>query len=144
MAGSEEKTMSRIRIRALSVRQPFANMIASGEKTIETRDWRPNFRGELLIVSTKFPVTPGPAGCAVAICRLADCRRMRTADAEAACTPWGALLFSWILADVRRIEPFALIGRGGIWWAEVDEGQIRERANTRQRTENREQRTGQR
>ena len=116
--------MSGILIRALSVHQPFANMIACGRKTIETRGWQPYFRGELLIVSTKFPVTPGPAGSAVAVCRLADCRRMLESDAVQACVPWGALLFSWVLADVRAIEPFPLVGRQGIWWAGVMEEQL--------------------
>ena len=52
-------------MKALSVKQPWANMIAEGEKTIETRTWSTDYRGEILIVSARDPDIP-PAGCAVA------------------------------------------------------------------------------
>lgn len=42
-------------MKALSVKQPWANMIASGEKTIETRTWMTGYRGQVLIVSSKQP-----------------------------------------------------------------------------------------
>ena len=34
-------------MKALSVHQPFAGLIASGEKTIETRRWPTSYRGDL-------------------------------------------------------------------------------------------------
>jgi len=37
-------------MKALSVKQPWANKIASGEKTIEVRTWYTHYRGPLLIV----------------------------------------------------------------------------------------------
>ncbi len=36
-------------MKCLSVSQPFADLIISGEKSIELRSWNTNFRGELLI-----------------------------------------------------------------------------------------------
>ncbi len=51
-------------MKALSVKQPWANAIASGEKTIETRKWFADYRGPLLIVSSKQPRIQ-PAGCAI-------------------------------------------------------------------------------
>ena len=57
-------------MKALSVKQPWANMIASGEKTIETRTWMTSYRGQVLIVSSKQPRIK-PAGCAVAVVTLA-------------------------------------------------------------------------
>ena len=36
-------------IRVLSMRQPWAWLVAAGYKTIETRTWRTNYRGPLLI-----------------------------------------------------------------------------------------------
>ena len=38
---------------AISVRQPWAGLIASGQKTIETRTWETRYRGPLLIASSK-------------------------------------------------------------------------------------------
>ncbi len=36
-------------MKALSVSQPFADLIISGKKTVELRKWNTNFRGEFLI-----------------------------------------------------------------------------------------------
>jgi len=71
-------------MRALSVRQPWANMIAPGEKSIETRTWRTGYRGELLVVSSRKPRVE-PAGCALAVARLVDCRPMTKDDELKAC-----------------------------------------------------------
>lgn len=38
-------------MKCLSVSQPFANLIISGKKTIELRNWNTKFRGEFLIHS---------------------------------------------------------------------------------------------
>jgi hypothetical protein len=45
-------------MKALSVKQPWAELIASGIKTIETRIWHTHFRGPLLICSSKKPAAP--------------------------------------------------------------------------------------
>lgn len=48
-----------MRYTALSVRQPWADRIARGIKTIELRTWRTNYRGPLLIcAASKRPGTP--------------------------------------------------------------------------------------
>ena len=40
-------------MRALTVRQPWASLIAAGAKTIETRSWSTGYRGDLLIHAGK-------------------------------------------------------------------------------------------
>jgi len=66
-------------MKALSVKQPFAEQIASGEKKIEYRDWRfqPRYRGPLLIVSCSSPawrleekLPLGEAICVVDLVRI--------------------------------------------------------------------------
>lgn len=42
-------------MKCLSVKQPFANLIASGKKKIEIRSWKTSYRGELLIYASKMP-----------------------------------------------------------------------------------------
>ena len=96
-------------IKALSLHQPWANRIRSGEKTIETRMWRTSYRGEILICSTKTPPIK-PAGYALALCRLVDVRPMTPADVEAACCPWEKGRYAWVLEDVRAIHPFPMKG----------------------------------
>jgi len=43
-------------MKALSVKQPFAGLIARGIKTLEIRSQKTNYRGELLICSASKPV----------------------------------------------------------------------------------------
>jgi hypothetical protein len=40
-------------MKCLSLKQPFADLIAFGEKTIELRKWNTKFRGEFLIHASK-------------------------------------------------------------------------------------------
>ena len=41
-------------IKALSLRQPYAELIVTGKKTIELRSWKTKFRGKFLIHASKF------------------------------------------------------------------------------------------
>ena len=106
-------------MKALSVKQPWANMIASGEKTIETRKWQTDYRGELLIVSSKTPPIE-PAGCAVAVVELIDCRPMSVLDEAFARCPKYPGAYAWVVGNVRRIEPFPVRGQLGLYDVEVD------------------------
>ena len=51
-------------MKCLSISQPFADLIISGEKTIEIRNWNTDFRGEFLIHA---PIKM----------RIADCKRLK-------------------------------------------------------------------
>jgi hypothetical protein len=46
-------------MKALSVKQPWAGLIAAGIKNIENRTWRTNYTGLLVIVSSKLPAPAG-------------------------------------------------------------------------------------
>ena len=104
-------------MKAISIKQPWANLIASGQKTIETRVWATQYRGQILLVSSKAPKIE-PAGCAIAVANLVDCRIMTKADEVAAQCPIYANAFAWVLQDVRAIEPFPVKGQLGLY--EVD------------------------
>jgi len=108
-------------MKAISVKQPWANMIADGSKTIETRTWATEYRGELLIVSSRRPDIE-PAGCAVATARLVDVRAMQPSDEAAAFCPWLPGLWAWVLEDVPAIEPFPVRGRLGIYEVAIGAG----------------------
>ena len=102
-------------LKAVSVRQPFANLIADGSKTIEVRRRRTTHRGPLLIVSSKRPDVP-PAGCAVAVVNLVDSRPMTLADERAAMSKretGGAT--AWVLTLIDRIEPQPVKGQRGFF-----------------------------
>ena len=40
-------------MKALSLKQPYAELVVSGRKTIELRKWKTNFRGEFLVHASK-------------------------------------------------------------------------------------------
>lgn len=101
-------------MKALSVKQPWANMIAAGKKTIETRTWVTKYRGPLLIVSSRSPRIE-PAGCAVAVADIVDCRPMTEADEAAAGCKVYPNAQAWVLSNIRTITPFAVRGRLGLY-----------------------------
>lgn len=44
-------------MKALTIFEPWASLIASGQKSIETRSWRTHYRGELFIHAGKKKIT---------------------------------------------------------------------------------------
>lgn len=108
-------------MKALSVKQPWANLIASGKKTIETRTWTTTYRGPLLIVASKTPRI-APFGAAVAIVELVDCRPMLKSDETAAQCALYPRATAWVLTHIRRISPFTVSGRLGMFEVDVPSG----------------------
>jgi len=109
-------------MKAISLHQPFASMIAMRSKQIETRSWPTNHRGDLLIVSTRKPELPGfLCGYALCIVNVVECRRMIPADESSARCRWKKDLWAWVLSDLRRIEPFRVRGYQGIYEVEIEE-----------------------
>lgn len=106
-------------MKALNVQQPWANRIASREKTIETRTWRPiingkPYRGPLLIVASAKPAVH-PCGCLIAITTLVDCRMMRPSDEKAACCDYIAGLYAWCLSETYPIDTERVKGSLNLW-----------------------------
>jgi hypothetical protein len=112
-----------VRLKALSLKQPWANLIVAGDKTIETRVWGTSYRGRILLLSSKSPnITP--AGFALATADLIDCRPMTKRDEHAAkCTIYPKAV-AWILENVRPIEPFPMKGQLGLFDVEVPEDKL--------------------
>ncbi len=98
-------------MKALSVKQPWASMIASGRKTIELRSWQTRYRGRLMICASKNPDHPPPVGCALAIVTLVYCKRATQADEERACCKIRVGRdFAWVFEDIQRINPWPVKG----------------------------------
>ena len=106
-------------MKALSVKQPWANLIALGQKSIETRTWATDYRGELLIVSSKHPKIE-PAGFAIAVAQLVDCRFMTLSDERIAMCEIYENAVAWVLTDIRAIEPVAVKGQLGIYDCDIN------------------------
>ncbi len=71
-------------MKALSIKQPYAELIVSGRKKIELRKWNTKFRGEFLIHASKVPDNDAmckfgfkelPLGCIVGKAILKDVKK---------------------------------------------------------------------
>lgn len=130
-------------MRALSLQQPWATLVAIGAKGYETRSWRSGYRGELAIHASKaYPYwcrelelleyfaealvrepRPLPTGAIVALAELADCRKIvRDPDsflddpAEAAFGDHTPGRFAWRLINVRKLRtPIPIKGSLSLW-----------------------------
>lgn len=101
-------------MKSLSIKNPWITLIAHGYKTIETRKWKTSYRGELLLVGSKRPKGPF-AGMAACLVELVDCRPMRPSDEEQAYCHIYPGDYSWILQNIRRVQPVSITGRLGIY-----------------------------
>ena len=107
---------------ALGIRQPWAELILRGIKTIEVRSQPTNVRGTIyLYTGKKFADLPAagemverhkldvdtlPMGLIVGTVDIVDCRACSSADAEAACVPVSVLKdhHGWHLANPVRLD----------------------------------------
>lgn len=98
-------------MKALSVRQPWAELIATGEKDIEYRTWKTAYRGPLVICASSSwgadqpcPASERakfPRGVAVCVVDLADIQESEEADG----------LYEWLLETPVRVEPLPVKGK---------------------------------
>ncbi|MDT8901152.1 ASCH domain-containing protein [Anaeroselena agilis] len=125
-------------MKALTLWEPWASLIALGAKRIETRSWPTNYRGPIAIhaaKSRKFwglvaqePFTSAATqptifhpGCVIAIADLVACIEMTPQNIAMVDEPERSFghyepgRFMWLLANVRRIDPVPATGRQRIW-----------------------------
>ena len=109
-------------MKAISLHQPWANLIAEGKKIIETRFWETKHRGDLVICSTKNPRTgPGPFGVALCVVKVETCIPMEPSHAEDACIEYLPERWAWILNDIRVFpNPLPAKGRQGFFNLEIN------------------------
>ena len=131
-------------MRALTVIQPFAELIAAGVKRVENRTWGTGYRGLLAIHAGKalkygadrvedmardwFDLDPAQLafGAVVAVAELVDCVQLVgdgiTPEWAKRKHPWldthehreGPVC--WVLANVRRLAvPIPVTGERGLW-----------------------------
>lgn len=102
-------------MKAISLKQPWANLVASGKKTIETRKWKTSYRGDLVIYSSQKPKIH-PAGYALCIVELYDIKPMKKEDEKKACIKVYKGAYSWFLRNLRPIKlPVPVKGALGIF-----------------------------
>lgn len=130
------------RYRALSVRQPWAHFVATGEKPIEVRSWFTHYRGPIVIVSSASPdrealerlagnvnVATLARGVTLAIVDLVDVRHGRASDARAAmCSARDA--FAWVFERPRPLRHQPVTGRTSLFWLDGQSVQLARRGRS--------------
>jgi hypothetical protein len=132
-----------VKIRCLTISEPWASLIASGNKTTENRCWKTNYRGPLAIHAgsgtqylTKKRLADYPVGHVIAVANLVACLDIQTIRQKAASvldagweaygcsSTWAEIAaheftvgpFCWILEGVRKLKtPKPIAGKQGIW-----------------------------
>ncbi|MGW1557596.1 ASCH domain-containing protein [Streptomyces sp. NPDC002144] len=109
-------------MKALSIRQPWADAIAHQTKRVENRTWPTAYRGPVLIHASAthdpYAVIYGPRpdvrSAILAVARITDCHY---SDDGRCCGPWGdERVHHWTLTDVTTLpEPVPCKGRLGLW-----------------------------
>lgn len=132
-------------MKALTIQQPYASLIADGEKWVENRNWFTRYRGPLAIHAGKRSRYLRPdnlrnyaTGCVIATCNLAACVLVAAAEvdlvngempADFDRLGWGEAElakfldhqhtegpYGFILQDVRNLAvPVPAIGKQGLW-----------------------------
>lgn len=100
-------------MRALSVKQPWAELIAAGKKKIEYRTWSVDLRGELLIVASKSRnddevrarrLDPGVLLYGKAVC-VVDLVKVTGEPGD----------YEWHLKNPRRVAPVDVTGYASLY-----------------------------
>ena len=125
-------------MKAITLHQPWASLVAVGAMAVETRPWTSRYRGPLAIHAAKKPVLVDdtyyrsvlasaglnpdelPLGAILATCRLMECEKITRADIP--CYPAYAFgnfnpgWYAWKLTDIQALtDPIPARGHRGLW-----------------------------
>ena len=128
-----------MKIKAITLWQPWASLMAHSKKKIETRSWPTKYRGPLAIHSSKRPmgihifpmydfsdIPDYPLGVVVGVCDLVDCvstnaklvesRSIKIPDQEFHLGNYLPDRYMWITDNMKIFEdPIPARGRQGLW-----------------------------
>ena len=121
-------------MKALTIRQPWAELIVRGRKNVENRTWSTNHRGLLVIHAGQGfddhePRVRGPldSGAIIGVVNVVGC-------IEGSKSRWALPgQWHWLLRDARRLsKPIPYRGKLGLWDVDPDtERLIRSRLRVR-------------
>lgn len=140
-AKKHKSAKAKLELRALTIRQPWAELILRGRKPYEIRSWSTKYRGPLVIhsaakVNSGYAIELGlnpdklVAGAFVGVAVLTDVRPFTRNDAwllkknRAGFGGWEPDLFSWVLAKPRRIAP-PIKAKGKLGLIKVSQSAVR-------------------
>ena len=117
---------------AITICQPYAELIVRGDKPIENRSWPTNYRGNIAIHAGKsrawmddgdderYSDPPLAFGAIVGVAEIVAClnrdakewpeRWRHLQEHEHANGPW-----CWVFENIRRVRPIPYRGAQGLW-----------------------------
>ena len=124
-------------MKVITIKQPFASLIASGQKEYEFRTWKTSYRGDILIHAGKSVDKEAmnrfssfnldyPLGCIIAKANLTNCipinedvkEELRAKNAP---VYWGITSdptwsgYGFKLENIQKIDPIYVNGSLGLW-----------------------------
>lgn len=120
-------------MKVLTVKQPYASLIAFGYKTFEFRSWQTKYRGEIYI-HAGFNIDNAPTslvedydinylkGAIIAKAKLIDCilvdekmnKKLNKMNSKIYWNNYKGY-YAWVLKDIELIKPIKAKGQLGIW-----------------------------
>ena len=114
-------------MKAITIKQPFATLIAEGLKEYEFRTWKTKYRGDILIHAGKgvdkaamkkfaYLNLNYPLGCFVAKAVITDCVEVNDElrdEGTTEDTSWHGYGFK--IENVEKVDPVLANGKLGLW-----------------------------
>lgn len=131
-------------MRALSWKQPYGSLMLPPFNKIETRTWRTNYRGAVLLCASKVPYSWNTVkeisgnkqfnrildlqhpmrntleGHAFAVGELVECRPMEKKDEDQCFVQFHSDLYCHVYQNVKPIKPIPFKGKQGWSWVPQD------------------------
>lgn len=123
-------------MKVITIKQPYASLIAEGLKEYEFRTWKTNYRGKILIhagkgvdkeVIDKFDNynLEYPSGCIIAEATLCDCvkvddkfkKMLKGKNQDIYCKIINTKndYYAFVLNDIKKVTPINVKGQLSIW-----------------------------
>ena len=133
-----------MKLKVLSLIEPWGTLIKDGKKHIETRSWKTNYRGDLYIHTSKQRINMSDAstgrinhlfqkedlqyGKILCKCKLVDCvfmdddfiESISKNTQEHLCGLYEYGRYAWILEDIEPVKPISARGSLRLWEFEID------------------------
>ncbi|MDO8500185.1 MAG: ASCH domain-containing protein [bacterium] len=115
-------------MKAISIHQPWADLITNGKRPLEVRKWKTHYRGPLIIHASltvekeecsRLVVTPSATGALIGVVELQsvlilsekDWEDLRPLHLETGPRPYGNKTFGWVLRRPRKfVKPIPFRG----------------------------------
>lgn len=108
-------------MKCLTILQPYADLIASKDKTLEIRSWKTNYRGEIVICAGKqnhrnfIDYQTKLRGKTLCIVKLIDVIEFQKRHEKRAKLPYIANHYAWVLDYIKKIPYLDIIGKQGLF-----------------------------